>query len=413
MKPTLTRRDALRTAFQIGTAAIITRTLTTGSGAEATDSTSGRGNGEVTPPHVDGQVPGTLGPGEVVAAYGARMPKAKIGPLRITRRPIGAKDVQVDILWTGICHTDMHYVDDDYKMSLYPCVPGHEIVGRVSAVGKEVSRHQVGAVVAIGPIVGNCGTCPACQADVEQYCVGPSMTHAYNGPIIPDGTNTYGGYSARTVVGEEFAFKVPSNLDIKAVAPILCAGLTTYSPLKHWGAGPGKKVGIVGMGGLGHMAVQIATAMGAEVTVFSTSLEKEADARKFGAKGFVIHKDPSAMQKQKAIFDLVVSTIPEAHDVNPFVNLIQRDGTLAVVGHPGPFAVPTDNAQVVFQRRNMSGSFIGSLSETRELLALCSKHNIAAVVEPIKLDEINEAYPRVKAGKVRYRYIIDVAGSFA
>lgn len=410
-KPAVTRREAVRTAFKISTAAMLAPALI--SGTESAAAASAEGGEGTAVPYVDGQIPGTPGPGETVGAYGAKMPKAKIGPLRITRRPVGAKDVQVDLLWTGICHTDMHFVDNDSKMSVYPCVPGHEMVGRVSAVGKGVSRHEVGDLVAIGPIVGNCGKCPACQADAEQYCVGPSMTHAYNGPIVPNGTNTYGGYSARTVVGEEFAFKVPANLDPKTVAPILCAGLTTYSPLKHWGAGPGKKVGIVGLGGLGHMAVQIGAAMGAEITVFSLSPEKEADAMKFGAKAFVIHKDPAAMEKQKAKFDLVINTIPEAHDVNPLINLIRRDGTLVNLGHLGPLATPTNNALVAFQRRSLSGSFIGSLAESQELLNFCGRKNIASSVETIKLAEVNEAYPRIKAGKVRYRYVIDVAGSFA
>ena len=403
--PSVTRRAAI----MAGTAAVLAPAVATAQ--QATTPARAGAAAPSTPPYVDGQVPGTPGPGEVVSAYGAPRPKAPVAPLRVTRRPVGPKDVQVDVLWTGICHTDIHFVDNDTKASIYPCVPGHEVAGRVSAVGAEVTRHKVGDTVAMGPIVGHCGKCPNCGDGLEQYCTGPSMTHMYNGPILGDGTNTYGGYSARMVVGEPYAFAVPANLDLKGVPSILCAGLTTYSPLKHWKVGPGKAVGVVGMGGLGHMAVKLASAMGADVTVFSSSPEKEADAMKFGAKAFVPHKDAEAMKKHAGTLDLVLCLIPTAFDVNPFVSLVKRDGTLVTVGHLSSYAMPTDNGTVAMQRRSMAGSFIGSLAESRELLKLCGERNITATVQPIRMAEVNEAYPRIKSGKVRYRYVIDVANS--
>lgn len=361
-------------------------------------------------PYVDGQIPGTPGPGEVIDAYGAPSPKAKIVPIRITRRPIGPHDVQIDNLWAGICHTDIHYVNNDFKNTIYPLVPGHEVVGRVSAVGSDVTDHKIGDIVGVGPLIDNCYLCPSCMRGLQQYCTGPKgITNAFSGPLIPDGTNTYGGYSTRLVVGDQYAFKVPTNLDVKSVAPILCAGLTTYSPLKHWNAGPGKRIGIVGMGGLGHMAVKLASAMGADVTVFSSSPEKEKDALDFGAKAFVLHKDQEAMKKREGDIDVLLNFIPDPFDPNPFVNLIARDGTFVTVGHVGQYATPTDNAPLVFQRRSMAGSFIGSLEESREVLAFCGAHNITPQVEAIKMGQVDDAYLRLRSGKVRYRYVIDVA----
>lgn len=363
-------------------------------------------------PYVDGLVPGTPGPGEEVAAFGTPVAKGELRPMRVTRRPLGPNDVQVDVLYTGICHSDIHFVDNDWGNTVYPCVPGHEIVGRVSAVGGDVTEYQVGETVAVGPIVNNCGQCESCREGLEQYCDGPQgRTEVYNGPTKPDGTNTYGGYSVRVVVGEPYVFKMPQGLAPETVPPLMCAGVTTYSPLKFYGTGPGKRVGIAGLGGLGHIAVKLAAAMGAEVTVLSRSPEKEADAKKFGAKAFVLHTDQEAMTPLAGTLDFVLITIPEPFDVNPFVKLLKRDGTACVVGAIQPLATPTDTTELTKQRRAISGSILGALAESREMLAFCAEHGIGSEVEVIRIGEVNGAYPKVLAGKVRYRYVIDVAGS--
>lgn len=363
-------------------------------------------------PYVDGQVPGTPGAGEEVAALGTPIAKGELRPLRVTRRPIGPSDVQIDVLYTGICHSDIHFVNNDWGTTVYPCVPGHEIVGRVSAVGRDVSQYQVGETVAVGPIVNHCGQCESCREGLEQYCDGPQgRTEIYNGPTKPDGTNTYGGYSARIVVGADYVFTMPPGLAPETVPPLMCAGVTTYSPLKHYGAGPGKRVGIVGLGGLGHIAVKLAAALGAEVSVFSRSPEKEADAKTFGATEFVLHTDREAMEPLAGRLDFLLITIPEPFDANPFVKLLKRDGTACVVGAIQPLATPTDTTALTAQRRALSGSILGALAESREMLAFCAEHAISAEVEVIKAGDVNGAYPKVLAGKVRYRYVIDVAGS--
>lgn len=363
-------------------------------------------------PYVDGRVPGTPGSGEEVDAFGTLVAKGKLRPLRVTRRPVGANDVQVDVLYTGICHSDIHFVNNDWGNTVYPCVPGHEIVGRVSAVGDSVTEHKVGDMVAVGPIVNNCKQCASCREGLEQYCDGPQgRTEVYNGPTKPDGTNTYGGYSMRLVVGAPYVFKMPSGLAPETVPPLMCAGVTTYSPLKFYGAGPGKRVGIAGLGGLGHIAVKLAAAMGAEVTVFSRSPEKEADAKKFGAKAFVLHTDPTAMEPLAGTLDFLLITIPEPFDVNPFVKLLKRDGTVCVVGAIQPLATPTDTTSLTAQRRAVSGSILGGLVESREMLEFCAANGIGSEVEVIELKDVNDAYPKVRAGKVRYRYAIDVANS--
>lgn len=363
-------------------------------------------------PYVDGQVPGVPGPGEEIDAFGTPVAKGDLRPLRITRRPIGNKDVQVDVLYTGICHSDIHFVNNDWGNTVYPCVPGHEVVGRVSSVGDGVTEHKVGDMVAIGPIVNNCGQCSSCRDGLEQYCDGPKgRTEIYNGPNKPDGTNTYGGYSTRLVIGERYVYKMPLGIAPEAVPPLMCAGVTVYSPLKFYGAGPGKRVGIAGLGGLGHVAVKLAAAMGAEVTVLSRSAEKEADSKRFGAKDFVLHTDPEGMEALAGQLDFVLVTIPEPFDVNPFVKLLKRDGTVCVVGAIQPLATPTDTTNLTGQRRAVSGSILGSVDESAEMLEFCAANGIASEVEVIKLSDVNDAYPKVKGGKVRYRYVIDVAGS--
>ncbi|MCD9187359.1 MAG: NAD(P)-dependent alcohol dehydrogenase [Pyrinomonadaceae bacterium] len=348
--------------------------------------------------------------GEKAVGYGNNHSFTSLGKIEFERRPVGAEDVGIDILYCGVCHSDIHQTANDWSNTIYPCVPGHEIVGKVTAVGSEVRNFSVGEIVAVGCMVDSCGVCVNCREDLEQYCEGPKgATQTYNGPFIPDGTNTFGGYSDKIVVKEHFVLKVPENLDVKAVAPILCAGVTTYSPLKHWKVGEGQKVGVIGLGGLGHMGVKLAKALGADVTVFSTSEEKEADAKTFGATDFVLWEDTDAMEKLELTYDFLLDTIPYEHDINPFVKLLKRDATIAVVGLLLPFSKSTNNLEVAFHRRNLAGSLIGGIAETQEVLDFCGEHNILPEVEMIAMEDINDAHKRVKKGEVRYRYVIDVA----
>ena len=346
--------------------------------------------------------------------YGNNHSFTSLGPIEFERREPGPKDVAIEILYCGVCHSDLHQASNDWSNTVYPCIPGHEIVGRVTATGAEVTKFKVGETVAVGCMVDSCGVCENCKENLEQYCEGPvGFTLTYNGPAKPDGTNTFGGYSDKIVVTEHFILKVPENLDVKAVAPILCAGVTTYSPLKHWKVEAGQKVGIAGLGGLGHMAVKIAAAMGADVTVFSTSEEKESDARKFGAKDFVLSTDTDALAKLELKFDFILDTISDAHDINPYIKTLKRDGTLAVVGLLLPFAEATNNAEVAFHRRNVVGSLIGGIAETQEVLDFCGEHNIMPEIEIIAMEDINDAYKRMNNGEVRYRYVIDVANTLS
>jgi len=321
-------------------------------------------------------------------------------------------DVQISILFCGVCRSDLHQVRNDWQNTVYPCMPGHEIVGRVTAVGNEVRKHAVGDLVGVGCMVDSCGSCASCRGQLEQYCEGPiGATLTYNGPLKPDGTNTFGGYSSHIVVPESFVLKIPAGLDPVAVAPLLCAGVTTYSPLRHWRVGKGQRVGVVGLGGLGHMAVKLATAMGALVTVFSTSADKEADARRFGAQDFILSTDKKAMTAAELSLDLILSTVPDSHDINPYIQALKRDGTLVVVGTLAPFAKPTDNSKVAFHRRSVVGSLIGGVAETQEVLEFCAVHGIEAEVEVIAMSDINEAFKRMAHGEVRYRQVIDIAGT--
>lgn len=345
-------------------------------------------------------------------AYGNNHSFTNLGPMEIERRAPGAKDVAVDILYTGVCHSDLHQASNDWSNTVYPCVPGHEIVGRVTAIGAEVTKFKVGETVAIGTLIDSCRECANCKEGLEQYCEGPvGATNTYNGSFKPDGTNTFGGYSDKIVAPEHFVYKIPENLDIKAVAPLLCAGVTTYSPLKHWKVGEGQKVGVIGLGGLGHMGVKLAVALGADVTVFSSSDEKESDARKFGATDFVLTDDAARLAELELKYDFLLDTIPYEHDINPFVKLLKRDATLAVVGLLLPFKEETDNMEVAFHRRNLAGSLVGGVPETQELLDFCGEHNILPEVEMIAMEDINDAHKRMKNGEVRYRYVIDIAGT--
>jgi uncharacterized zinc-type alcohol dehydrogenase-like protein len=341
-------------------------------------------------------------------------------PMEFERDEPGPGDVQIDVLFCGVCHSDIHQVKNEWKNTVYPCMPGHEIVGRVARTGASVTRFKQGDLVGVGCMIASCGACEPCKQGEENYCEGPnSWLATYNGPMVPKllaptgenmygRDNTFGGYSNVLVVGEKFVLKIPDGLSPAAAAPILCAGVTTYSPLKHWGAKAGDKVAIVGFGGLGHLALKLARAMGAEVTVFTRHEEKQGPARTLGAKQVFLWDDKPAFAKLKASFDFILSTVPEKHDINPFIALLKRDSTIAVIGAIEPMAA-VNNMEVVMHRKNVAGSLIGSLAETQEVLDFCARHKIAPEIEVIPIKEINDAYKKVEAGEARFRYVIDLA----
>ena len=343
-------------------------------------------------------------------AYAASSATSKLTPISIERREPLPQDVQIDILFCGVCHSDLHQVRDEWKSvmpTVYPCVPGHEIVGRVKKVGSAVKKFKAGDLAAVGCMVDSDRTCPSCKEGHEQYC--ESMpTFTYNFPDKHIGGVTYGGYSKSIVVDEAFVVRVPDQLDPAAAAPLLCAGITTYSPLRHWGVGKGQRVGIVGLGGLGHMAVKIANALGAHVVLFTTSPGKSADARRLGAHDVVVSKDAAEMQKRAGTFDFVLDTVSAVHDLNPYLELLKRDGTMTLVGAP-PEPVPLAVFSLLFKRRRLAGSAIGGIRETQEMLDFCAKHGIAADVERIPIQKIDEAYARLLKGDVKYRFVIDMA----
>ena len=327
----------------------------------------------------------------------------------IGRRDPTAHDVQIDILFCGICHSDLHHVRDEFGSlmpTIYPIVPGHEIVGRVTKVGSAVTKFKPGDLVAVGCMVDSDGTCPSCQAGLEQFC--PNMTLTFNSPDKHLGGVTYGGYSESIVVDERFVLRVPANLDLAGAAPLLCAGITTYSPMRRWGVTKGKKVGVVGLGGLGHMGVKFAKAFGAHVVVFTTSPGKQEDALRLGADEVVVSRHADEMQKHTGSFDFILDTISADHDINAYINLLRRDGNLTLVGAPAkPLAVAAFG--LLFGRRSLSGSLIGGIAETQEMLDFCGEHGITADVEVIKIQDINEAYERMLKSDVKYRFVIDMA----
>jgi alcohol dehydrogenase (NADP+) len=350
--------------------------------------------------------------------YAAKHSFSHLKPIAFEREDPKAGEVAIDVLYCGVCHSDIHQCENDWSNTVYPCMPGHEIVGRVTAVGEGVSKHQVGDLVGVGCMIDSCGACEPCRSGEEQYCEGPnSWLATYNGPMKPAAQaggenmygrdNTYGGYSNAIVVREDFVLKVPETLPIEAAAPILCAGVTTYSPLKHWGVKAGSKVGVVGLGGLGDMAVKLARAMGAEVTVFTTTKDKIADAEKLGAVG-LLESDTQALKQLAGTFDFILSTVPEKHKVDPFVALLKRNATFCAVGALAPMA-SYNNMEMVMHRKHLAGSLIGSIAETQEVLDFCAKHDIAPDVQMIPIQEINQAFKKVKSGDVRFRYVIDMA----
>jgi uncharacterized zinc-type alcohol dehydrogenase-like protein len=342
-------------------------------------------------------------------AYAAESSQARLAPYSIERRAVGAKDVALAILHCGVCHSDLHAARGEWAGTRYPIVPGHEIVGRVTAVGADVRKHKVGDLVGVGCMVDSDRTCPSCREGLEQYCK-TGFTQTYNGHLSGQGENTYGGYSKAVVVDEHFVLKVThAEKDLAAVAPLLCAGITTWSPLRHWGAGPGKKVGIVGIGGLGHMGVKLAAALGAHVVAFTTSVAKRADALELGAKEVVISRDTGQMAAHADSFDLIVDTVAASHDLDAFTQLLKRDGTLVLVGapehpHPSPGIF-----NLLLRRRSISGSAIGGIAETQEMLDFCAARGIVADIEPIPMGQIEAAFARMQKGDVKYRFVIDMA----
>jgi uncharacterized zinc-type alcohol dehydrogenase-like protein len=340
------------------------------------------------------------------SAYGATSAGDPLAPLQIERRDVGAHDVLIDIRFCGVCHSDIHTVRGEWGEVRYPLVPGHEIAGVVAEVGPEVTRHAVGDRVGVGCMVESCRECASCTRGDEQYCV-PGNVLTY-GSVDRDGTTTQGGYSSAVVVNEDFVVRIPDGLELDVAAPLLCAGITTYSPLRHWGAGPGKQVAVVGLGGLGHMAVKIAHAMGAEVTVLSQSLRKQEDGLRLGARGYYATSDPQTFDRLAGRFDLIVNTVSAKVDVNAFLRLLTVDGALVNVGAPAePLSV--DVFALIGGRRTYAGSAIGGIRETQEMLDFCAEHGIAAEIELISADRINDAWERVLASDVRYRFVIDAA----
>ena len=332
-------------------------------------------------------------------------------PLRLfefERRVPRPDDVSIEILYCGVCHSDIHAVRNDWRNARYPIVPGHEIVGRVLAVGPDVTRYQPGDTVAVGCLVDSCRRCTACGRGWEQYCEKGS-TATYNDVDRHDGQPTFGGYSDRIVVSERFVVRVPDRLDLAGAAPLLCAGITTWSPLRRWNVGPGSKVAVVGLGGLGHMALKLAKALGAEVSLFTRSAGKEADAHALGAGHVVLSSDKAQMAKASGRFDLIVDTVPYVHDLNPYVRTLASDGTLVLVGYLGPVEPMLNTAPLVLGRRAVAGSMIGGLPETQDLLDFCGEHGIASDIEVIRIGQINDAYERMLRGDVRYRFVIDTA----
>ena len=344
-----------------------------------------------------------------VRAYGAYSCDNPLEPMVIERRQPGERDVEIDIAFCGVCHSDLHTVRSEWAGTLYPCVPGHEIVGHVRATGSGVTRFRVGDVVGVGCLVDSCRRCDSCAEGLEQYCQ-HGFTLTYNSPVADKPGHTLGGYAQKIVVDENFVLKIRHPKEqLAAVAPLLCAGITTYSPLRHWQAGPGKKVGVVGLGGLGHMAVKLAHAMGAHTVVFTTSDDKCANALRLGADEAVVSSDPESMTQHANSFDMILDTAGASHNLDAYTALLKRDGVLCLVGLPGTRHPSPDVGPLIFNRRAIAGSLIGGIAETQEMLDFCAERNIVADVELIPVDVINAAYDRMERGDVKYRFVIDIA----
>ncbi len=342
--------------------------------------------------------------------FAAHSADSALAPLSIPRREPLPQDVQIKILYCGVCHSDLHQVLDEWHEvmpTVYPCIPGHEIVGRVTKVGNGVTKFKEGDLAAVGCMVDSCQTCENCREGLEQYCENIA-TFTYNSEDKILGGVTYGGYSQSMVVDEAFVLRVNENADLAGTAPLLCAGITTYSPMRHWNVGPGQKVGVVGLGGLGHMAVKFANAFGAHVVLFTTSPDKTTDAKRLGAHEVVLSKDADEILKHAASFNFIIDTVSAQHDLNPYLSLLKRDGTMTLVGAP-PMPLPVSSFNLIFGRHQLAGSGIGGIRETQEMLDFCAEHNITSDIELIRIDEINDAYKRLLKSDVKYRFVIDMA----
>lgn len=341
--------------------------------------------------------------------YAAHSADAPLAPFAFERRDLRANDVAIDILFCGVCHSDLHTVKSEWGGTVYPCVPGHEIVGRVSATGPDARKFKSGDLVGVGCMVDADLTCPSCAEGLEQYCE-TGFVGTYNGKDKVTSENTYGGYAKAIVVREEFVLRIDhSEEQLAAVAPLLCAGITTYSPLRHWNVGPGKKVGVVGIGGLGHMGIKIAHAMGAHVVAFTTSESKREDAKALGADEVVVSKNRPEMKAHTGSFDFILNSVSAKHDLDPFLNLLKRDGTMCMLGVPeAPHPTPSIG-NLIFKRRHLAGSLIGGIAETQEMLDFCAEHGIVSDIETIRMDEIDTAYDRMVKSDVKYRFVIDLA----
>lgn len=343
----------------------------------------------------------------LISSYAAQSPTSPLAPLRINRRLVGAHDIKIEIEYCGVCHTDIHYARNEWANTHYPVVPGHEIIGKVIALGSEVSNLRIGQRVGAGYIAGSCHECTSCKAHLEQYCLKGFET-IFNSRTTDAGGFSYGGYSKNIVLNKNFVLVIPMGLDPAGAAPLLCAGITTYSPLMHWGIKPGMTVGIIGLGGLGHMGIKLSHAMGAKTVMITTSQNKALDAIKLGANEALLSTDPKAMDKMANQFDFLLNTIPPPHDFNHYMGLLKIDGTMCIVGSIGPTA-ELNTEPLVYGRRTIAGSLVGSIKETQEMLYFCAKHQITADIEIIKMDEINAAFERILKGDVKYRFVIDMS----
>ncbi len=341
-----------------------------------------------------------------VKAFGKESVDKPLHSMQIKRRELLPHDVEMEILYCGICHSDLHQIKNDFGGTVWPIVPGHEIVGKVTKVGEHVTKFKVDELAAIGCIVDSCGKCEYCKDDLEQFC-DEGVIYSFNSPDKYLGGATLGGFSETYVCNENYVLHVPESLDLAAAAPLLCAGITVYSPLKHWQAGPGKKVGVLGIGGLGHLAIKIAKAMGAEVIVFTTSPSKVEDAKRLGADEAVLSSDADAMKNYSRKLHFIIDTVSARHDVNTYLNLLRHDGSVVLVGLP-PEPLEVNSFSVVHGRRSFSGSNMGGIAETQEMLDFCAKHNITADIELIKMQDVNEAFDRLEKGDVKYRFVIDM-----
>jgi len=338
--------------------------------------------------------------------YAAASAKAPLAPTTIQRRTTGPTDVRITITHCGVCHSDIHTARNEWRGTLYPCIPGHEIVGHVAETGASVTKYKVGDRVGVGCMVDSCRECPSCKAGLEQYCE-PGARFTYNSPEANGQGHTFGGYTQSIVVDQDFVLKIPENLDMAAAAPLLCAGITTYSPLVHWKIGKGHRVGVVGLGGLGHMGVKFAVALGAEVTLFTTSASKVEDGKRLGAHHVVVTKDENAMKAEAATYDFILDCVSARHDVNAYFRLLRLDGALVQVGLPEE-PLPVEMFSLVHKRRNFAGSLIGGIEETQKMLDFCGDHNITCDIEPIRMEDINTAYERMLKSDVKYRFVIDM-----